>query len=650
MNKNKNLMTAIMTILMMVMMTMTATATISDDITTYYSLDESSGTDILDLADNYNATSTADIVAGFNGNARSIYSNANRIMQTETDALDLNGNVTVNLWMKIDQQLSPASMFTIFSFQNDDTGIILSGVYSWWGSSAELVFNRGIACVGNNGANGNYPVDLIVGQWYMVTFKQMVSEGMVYKEIYLDGQLVFSDAGSAILTSGGCPNSGMPYPVEDYLYGADGVSGYPLMGAIDEIGRWKKELNTTEVAQIHDEELIFNGEEFVSTGTYEPSTFEVKQFKVKTTGKSTATMGLSAEYNIKNNVSTNILISWEQKNLVGAVTPITAYDYTYNNVPLNEKITTTVGTGSIPANTILQDGFSYRATITYGETTAYTWWKTVKMKDKAIAYAICNPNDLTGICRNDTPYVRYELSDSSGICGNGQAESDFMTAIQNNELCELGDKVQLAIQNMTSDKNCLSAYETLFKNAGCKLQGTIKVYTNNETAMKVSGIVGGEDADHEIIYTNPQQPISYSELGFETDDFGNKIMTTFFTVLPNEIAIDSENVPSANAPATLVWEEITSPPTGILKDGVLCSLEDCSDRTYNSVTDEYTFTVDGFSEFSLLFPYGDEANLSSSVIDTIVKTVAGFGAFALVLGIFIGGALLVYGANYIRKK
>jgi hypothetical protein len=855
-----------------------ASATLSDGLVAYWNFDESSGTLVGDILGMNDGTATASvgsppaIITGKFGNARSFQKSEQQYISfLEDQNFNLGTSpFSVSFWYRNNSAfVNSGDQNYIISKQD------LNAPYSSWAITIPEQSNEGQLVEFNNVQDSNY-------MWFDRTTPFVNTGDWVHLTLIYTGTNVLRYT-NGVLTSNHAvdvPYSSLNSIAEFTIGGRDDITAF-LQGDLDEVGIWNRELTQAEITSLSTAPLTLE--------TPKPS-FYVKDLEVKSTGFAFETQSLSCQYKIKNNQTTNIQITWEMKDQNNAITPIHTYDYTYNNVPLNKKILTTTGTGTIPKNTILIDKNSYRCVIqtATGTTIKASAWKKVDFKEnKALAYAICKSTDNTGICRPDAPYIKYPIADGgagsslkSGLMGywgfdetngdevtdligqnnglahnsptiidgkigkaksfnktqsqyisflddqyfnmgngqlsvsfwyrnnsasvnsgdqnyiiskqdlnepynswfvsvpeqsdlgqylefgnvqdstymwderttpllntgnwihivltyngtntlrytngvltsnnpvdtafssldsdgqftigardeligflqadldevglwsktltqnevnllynsgNGQkpsnttttnnaticegnAQTQFMTDIQNGLFCQPKEKVQIAIQNMTTNKNCLETFKTLFKNADCKLEGAIKVSTNNVTTMKVTSITGGENADHSIVYTNPEQPINYAELGFEKDDSGKVAMNTFFTIEANEIAIDSANAPSANAPATLVWEGITTKPGAILKDGSVCSADECTARTYNAETDTYTFDTQGFSEFSLYFPNGDETSLKNSVIDTIVKTIAGFGAFAMVLGIFIGGALMVYSFNYVRKK
>lgn len=270
------------------------------------------------------------------------------------------------------------------------------------------------------------------------------------------------------------------------------------------------------------------------------------------------------------------------------------------------------------------------------------------------------PTDTTGVCRNDTPY--FNLGAATGIpikqdniC-SGVAD-DIGDWMANNPqfTCSDNEKYSLTLQNLsfTSD-SCLTNWEnTVFAIMDCtNLKGIVKAH-NNETHLLVDDITNDEYG-RGINYTS-EQAISYDELDFHNQIFvdvnGTPINVSFavdfFTFGDNEISLDSATVPTVEAEATLMWEDISGEPNLIYKDGEVCSEADCSDREYDSATGEYTFVVTEFSTFSLGYsPDYDADDLSPIIIDGLGK----FGVFMIsMIALIALVVLFVWGRQRIKR-
>jgi len=277
----------------------------------------------------------------------------------------------------------------------------------------------------------------------------------------------------------------------------------------------------------------------------------------------------------------------------------------------------------------------------------------IAVSGKPISVAVCTSQQLIdnqGVCRIDSPFVKSPAIDIIGCDGY----CNWLYSIQ-----EIIDATKVLFVTMGSTElNCPCIL------LGVQDIGNIKTLTNNETHMETEEIDRiADNFDHSIVYEETT-PIAYNELGFEyeqqtityfngtdnvTEDINVSFINDFITFEDNEIAVNTNEVPSADAPATLVWEGITREPNTIYKDGVICSASECTGRVYNANTDTYEFVTQGFSEFTLGFLY-DQNDIVPATGDAVVKGLRGVGFMATIIGIALAVGLGVAMIKWAGKR
>jgi hypothetical protein len=272
---------------------------------------------------------------------------------------------------------------------------------------------------------------------------------------------------------------------------------------------------------------------------------------------------------------------------------------------------------------------------------------------KTVALTLCGEGQTTGACNPNSQIYKYP---ATFTCETINAFTTWWNA---QTICSTGKDLLIMTQGITITTNCNQQIKDVITAKGCTLKGRINAKTNNDTTIIITSIEAPAGINHEVIYQT-EQPVLYTDLGIiytNKNIIINNISTTvnmsyakdFLTFETNEITINATAVPSIEAPATLIWSGITREPNVIYKDGVACSLTECTGRVYNPATDTYEFVTQEFSTFSLGFTY-EETDVSPVIFDIFGKGIVGFGYIAGLFGLVLGVVAIIVTVKVARKK
>ena len=206
-------------------------ASLTTDLTSYYKLDETSGTLLDDIVENHDGTNS-----GFLVNQTGIINTAYRSDGT-SDNIDLgtfvptNNAFTWNIWAKYNTTPSSTSYFTYGRNSARNFQIIYS-------SSGETkpFFNIG----GSGTTKGD---NIGTGSYHMITYMWDGTTNAGGIETYVDGTL-YGTAGTAGSGSGGANTN--------YEFGSHSTVGNQAQNVtMDEVGYWDRELTTGEITELY---------------------------------------------------------------------------------------------------------------------------------------------------------------------------------------------------------------------------------------------------------------------------------------------------------------------------------------------------------------------------------------------------------------
>lgn len=221
-----------------------AHAALTDNIETYYKLDESSG-NASDATGNGNtltnnsttySTGVINNAAYFSGASGSYLSYSSLI-----NAKPLyNQNFTVNFWLKMNNNPSGTAA-TPFSYFDSTTANHKMQIGIQYLSST-IYINRG-----QDTQNDQYGVaqTLTTGTWYMLTYTY---DGSTIA-LYLNGNCTPIVSGASTITGTNSAYDG--FGTSNFTVGTDRGTNRPTNGDVDEVGYWSRTLTCSEITQLY---------------------------------------------------------------------------------------------------------------------------------------------------------------------------------------------------------------------------------------------------------------------------------------------------------------------------------------------------------------------------------------------------------------
>lgn len=219
-----------------------APAPLTDNLVSYYKLDESSG-DAADSVGSNTLTNTGTTTYGaakINNGADGGSTNTGKYLKVANNMSIDGGACSFSVWVKIATAPSSGNVMGIIG-QYNPSNSIANRIYYWNDSGTyKVYFNRLITGISNNGPAVTYT--LTVGSWYLLTY--------TYDGVNVTGYINGVSAGSA----GGGSGSGSDSNYHDgvVLMAMNSTSyGSYLSGMIDEAGVWSRALNSDEVSKLY---------------------------------------------------------------------------------------------------------------------------------------------------------------------------------------------------------------------------------------------------------------------------------------------------------------------------------------------------------------------------------------------------------------
>ncbi len=196
-----------------------------DNIISYYELEESSGSIIVDQVFVNNGTYFNNLPTNVSAIINDGQDVVNGDYMNFSNVFDISGDFTINFWHNREAGTGAFARLMSYDFDGGTNAFHLV-----WQTSTELRFRPTFA-----GVNRADAVILGVSGWTMITLVRSGNTASLYKNGVL---------GTTSSVSGGAGSSSL-------LIADDGSGSRIIDGKFDEIGMWERELNSTEILQLY---------------------------------------------------------------------------------------------------------------------------------------------------------------------------------------------------------------------------------------------------------------------------------------------------------------------------------------------------------------------------------------------------------------
>jgi hypothetical protein len=209
----------------------------------YWKLDEASGTREDSVANNdLTDNNTVGSAAGIISNAADFEASSSESLSI-TDAaqsgLDITGNLSFSMWVKVESQPSGAAYTLLSKHNSADTGRSYLFQYQDSGGTKSLTFR-----VSSDGTSGNQTLASVN---YELTTATLFHVVVTYAT---SGTTTFYVNGSSVGSAGSQATS-IFNGVAAFVLGASAAGSDFFDGLIDEVGIWSKTLSTTEITALY---------------------------------------------------------------------------------------------------------------------------------------------------------------------------------------------------------------------------------------------------------------------------------------------------------------------------------------------------------------------------------------------------------------
>ncbi len=212
--------------------------TLTNQLISYWALEEAAGATRVDLwgANNLTDTNTVGQGTGKVGNCADFgATNTNKKLEVASNLGVDGGAISIAAWINVTTEPNESLMRPVYTrSNNNDVAYYLD--YREFGGTYSLLFGRDP--LGGGGTEITYNVQLTAGTWYFAV--------LTYDTTNLRGYL------NNVLRAGptACSGNGTGSNADAFTIGSGPYNDHYWKGMIDEVGAWSRAINTTEIGDL----------------------------------------------------------------------------------------------------------------------------------------------------------------------------------------------------------------------------------------------------------------------------------------------------------------------------------------------------------------------------------------------------------------
>lgn len=221
-----------------------AHAALTDNLLTYWNLDESSGNPVDSSGNGKTLTNTGSVAFAAslinNGADYSTTATGKRLQRSDTSGASVGGSISFSLWTKLNTDLSGAGTYEFYSIYDTQTRFEI--YYDWNGGTPQVRCNRTKISVA--GATASYNITLGTSSWHHIA---CTYDGSTIT-LYVDGTSRATASQSGVGGGGSASCTVIGNNITGVCNGDDSVGA---KAKIDEVGMWQTALDSTAVTSLY---------------------------------------------------------------------------------------------------------------------------------------------------------------------------------------------------------------------------------------------------------------------------------------------------------------------------------------------------------------------------------------------------------------